>query len=291
MKVHGMSGNHAKWIEDLIKEFVSSSENTIESAGQNRIWNQPLIGFSRGDDPLFQRLKDDIGPFLWTPMEIFALTFRDTTVTAEQLTVISWILPQTEKTKATHRKETKFPSEEWARSRKFGEEFNVKIARHVVEQLELKGIPAVAPGQSPHWEWQTSETYGLASNWSERHAAYVSGLGTFGLSDGLITTQGKAMRCGSVVAKIRIPATPRAYETHHSYCLFYSEGTCSKCIDRCPVGAISKDGHDKERCHRYVFGAATQYISSAFGLETHACGLCQTAVPCESKIPTADDLK
>lgn len=75
MKVHGMSDNHAQWIEDLIKEFVSSSENTLENAGQNRIWNQPLIGFSRGDDPLFQRLKDDIGPFLWTPMEIFALTF------------------------------------------------------------------------------------------------------------------------------------------------------------------------------------------------------------------------
>ena len=43
-----------------------------------------------------------------------------------------------------------------------------------------------------------SEKYGMASCWSERHAAFVSGLGTFGLCDGLITPVGKAMRCGSV---------------------------------------------------------------------------------------------
>lgn len=291
MTVPGTFSNDGSWIEELITECVSSSENTLQNDANDPAWDKPLIGFSRGDDSLFERLKDDIGPFLWTPLEIFTLTFPDIPVTAEHLTVISWILPQTETTKAMHRKETRNSSEEWARSRKFGEEFNMKIARHVVEQLKLKGIPAVAPGQSSHWGWQTSETYGLASNWSERHAAHVSGLGTFGLSDGLITAKGKAMRCGSVVAYVRIPATPRAYDTHQSYCLFYSEGTCAKCIDRCPVDALSKDGHDKERCHRYVFGAATRYIASAFGLETHACGLCQTGVPCESKIPTANDLK
>ena len=66
--------------------------------------------------------------------------------------------------------------------------------------------------------------YVFASLLSERHAAYAAGLGTFGLCDGLITPKGKAMRCGSVVARIQIAATPRPYEDHHAYCLFYAKG-------------------------------------------------------------------
>ena len=38
-----------------------------------------------------------------------------------------------------------------------------------------------------------SEKYAYASTWSERHAAYAAGLGTFGLSDGLITAAGQGM--------------------------------------------------------------------------------------------------
>ena len=55
------------------------------------------------------------------------------------------------------------------------------------------------------WARVTSDRFGFASTWSERHAAYASGLGTFGLSDGLITPRGQAMRCGSVVARIAVP--------------------------------------------------------------------------------------
>jgi ferredoxin len=290
MTIEQPSGSVALRIEDLIRTFAASPENTLKDKENHPAWDSPLIGFSRGDDPLYEKLKDHIGPFLWTPFEIFSITYPDIPVNTDSLSVISWILPQTEVTKAMNRKETHCPSEPWARSRKFGEEFNMKMARHVVAELKNRGIPALAPGQSVHWDWQTSRRYGRASNWSERHVAYVSGLGTFSLSDGLITERGKAMRCGSVVAKLRIPATPRPYDSHRSYCLFYKEGSCGKCIDRCPVKAISKDGHDKERCYRYVFGAATRHITSAFGFETHACGLCQTNVPCESNVPFGDDV-
>ena len=105
---------------------------------------------------------------------------------------------------------------------------------------------------SPKWEMKLSDQYGLASTWSERHAAYAAGLGTFGLCDGLITPLGKAVRCGSVIARIPIQPSSRPYQDHHAYCLFYSKGICGKCIDRCPVGAITKDGHDKSKCQHYV---------------------------------------
>jgi epoxyqueuosine reductase len=202
------------------------------------------------------------------------------------LTVISWILPQTERTKADNRKESKFPAERWARARVFGEEANSKLRQHVVAVLKAAGHQAVAPMGSPFWERKDSDRFVISSTWSERHAAFASGLGTFGLCDGLITPRGKAMRCGSVVAHIQIPPTPRPYEKHQAYCLFYAEGTCGKCIDRCPVGAISKEGHDKRKCRDYLHPRTDEYIQTKFGFKGYGCGLCQTAVPCESRNPT-----
>ncbi len=224
-------------------------------------------------------------------MDIFNETFPAERVEPDQLTVISWILPQIEASKSDNRKQTVYPSERWARSRMYGEEVNVKLRKHVVAALDGSGFNALAPMLSPNWKWKRSENYGLASHWSERHAAYTSGLGTFGLCDGLITPQGKAMRCGSVVAHIKIPCTRRPYENHQAYCLFFSKGKCGKCIQRCPAGSITEAGHDKTKCLNYLRERVTEYTKSQFGFETYGCGLCQTKVPCESKIPLEDDLQ
>ena len=70
--------------------------------------------------------------------------------------------------------------------------------------------------------------YAPCSNWSERHAAYAAGLGTFGLCDGLITQVGKAVRVGSVVAQVAVPASKRPYGDHQAYCN-HDKG-CRACI-------------------------------------------------------------
>jgi hypothetical protein len=281
-----------RWVENLIKEFIKSSpDNSLKNNENDRAWDDPLVGFSNGSDPLYQSFKDMIGEFYWTPLEIFMESFPSIRVKPEDLTVISWILPQNELTKEDNRKENRYPSERWARSRLYGEEANVKLRRHVVESLRKEGIDAVAPMLSPLWRWRRSERFGLSSNWSERHAAYASGLGTFGLCDGLITPKGKAMRCGSVVALMKVNPTPRNYTNHNEYCLFFSEGICGKCIERCPAGAIDKNGHDKTKCLNYLREVTGDYVRKKFGLEIYGCGLCQTGVPCESKIPSRSDIQ
>jgi epoxyqueuosine reductase QueG len=276
----------ALWVREFIEGFVASKENSLKNASNDPAWGKPLIGFSRGDDPIYAQMKEDIGPFFMTPHEIFTKTFPSITVRPDQLTVISWILPQAEATKRDHRKETALPSEGWARARKYGEEFNAKLRKQLVEMLVGAGYEAVAPIDSPFWTQKMSERYGLSSTWSERHAAFASGLGTFGLCDGLITPVGKAMRCGSVVAHIQIPPSQRPYKDHQDYCLFFAKGICGKCADRCPAGAISREkGHDKEKCRIYVSGVTKDYVLSHFGFESYACGFCQVGVPCESGIP------
>lgn len=279
--------NPAQWIKKTILDFIRESpENTLKNKENEKAWADPLVGFTRGDDPIYEKFKEVVGEFHWTPAEIFNKAFPGMDVPGSQLTVISWVLPQTKATKADNRKETRFPAERWARARIFGEEANSKLRQHVVAVLKAAGHLAVAPMGSPFWERKDSDRFVISSTWSERHAAFASGLGTFGLCDGLITRKGKAMRCGSVVAHIQIPPTPRPYESHQAYCLFFADGTCGKCIDRCPAGAISKEGHDKRKCRDYLHPLTDEYIQTKFGFKGYGCGLCQTAVPCESMNPT-----
>ena len=280
----------ADWLRRAIADFVATSPlNTLGLPGGEVAWDSPLVGFSRGDDAIYQEYKGHIGDFYWTPMEIFQLTFPDVAAAPEDLTVISWVLPQTRATKDENADQKVYPSTRWAAARDLGEKFNVALRQHVVKTLLDATIPAVAPMLAPHWCRQDSQLYGFASTWSERHAAHAGGLGTFGLCDGLITPAGKAIRAGSVVARLEIPATPRPYQNHQAYCLLFSHGICGKCADRCPVKAISSEGHDKIRCRDHL-GKARSYGRKKYGLENKVgCGLCQVGVPCESHIPTPDE--
>jgi epoxyqueuosine reductase len=273
------------WIRGVIERFIQSPENTLGNSADERAFDNPLVGFARGDDPIFEEMKKDIGPFYLTPKEAFAKAYPDLGVKPGELTVISWILPHIKQTKLDNRKETTYPSERWARGKKFGDLVNMMLKKHVITVLEEAGYKAMAPAVPPHWSMQLSEKYNYASTWSERHAAYAAGLGTFGLCDGLITPVGKAMRCGSVVARITLPPTQRPYKTHTEYCLFLSEGACGRCMERCPVKAITEQGHDKEKCKAHVDGACMEHARTHYNLAINVCGLCQTKVPCESGIP------
>jgi epoxyqueuosine reductase len=280
------SNDPATGIETAIREFCETSpENDMHYPEPEPLTDEPLIGFSVGDDPLYETLKQDIGGPFMTPPELFREAFPDTDAGPGDLTVISWILPQTTLTKDENSKETQFPSERWARAKHYGGIFNIALMNHLTGVLAQNGIQAMVPTLSPSWKIAISEKYGIASSWSERHAAYVSGLGTFGLCDGLITRKGKAMRCGSIIARISIPPTPRPYTDHRAWCLYYAKGTCGLCIKRCPAGAITEQGHDKNRCREYCFGAAQDYIHKQYHIENYGCGLCQAGVPCESKNP------
>jgi epoxyqueuosine reductase QueG len=273
-------------IESVIRDFVETSpENSLKNSANDRAFDSPLVGFSSGDDRLYRDFKTHVGPFHWTPKEAFELAFPNLKVKAEEITVISWVLPLTEATRKENRKQNVYPSESWARARIFGEQFNIKVRKHLVEYLMKEGHEAVAPVFLPGWKIKESERFTFASTWSERHAAYASGLGTFGLCDGLITARGKAMRLGSVAARIAVSPTPRPYADHHAYCLFYSTGACGKCIERCPVQAVSTSGHDKRKCRNHVILEAADYVKSHYGFDGYGCGLCQTGVPCESGIP------
>jgi len=276
----------ATWIVETIRAFCASShENTLGPGFDEPAWGEPLVAFARGDDPLFERIKQDIGDFYWTPAEAFALGHPQSPADAGELSIITWVLPQTPATLREQRAALAYPSERWSRVRQHGEAFNCSLRLHLVSQLAMTGIDAVAPERLAGFAYRQSPRFGIASNWSERHTAHIAGLGTFGLSDGLITPAGKAMRCGSVVARTQLPATPRPYHGIHDYCLWHARGSCGVCMLRCPVQAITPEGHDKDACARYIREVTAPYAREQFGVEATPCGLCQAAIPCETRIP------
>ena len=277
-------------VEAIICEFWSSSpSNSLHLESGEKAWAMPHVAVARGDDPLFLSNKELIGPFLWTPEEAYAIAFPDAQAPASDLRVISYVLPQTPETRADQRKEKSLPSERWARSRYHGEEFNCDLRNYLADTLTQAGYPSVAPERLPGFAYQQSERFGLASNWSERHAAFVAGHGTFSLSDAMITRWGKAVRFGSVISRINLPVTQRVYgEDHLAWCLWYAKGTCGACATRCPVDAITTNhGHDKQACFRYIRDTTAPYATSTYGTGATPCGLCQVKIPCEAQVPPA----
>jgi len=273
------------WIEKIIRDFCASSANSLENGTGEPAWDAPQFAYARGDDPLFDQLKNDIGEFYWTPAEAYQLAYPDEEVDASALAVICYILPQTKATRIDQAAETDVPAERWARSRYHGEAFNCALRLHLAEQLTQAGYQAVAPERLPGFDYRQSERFGIASNWSERHTAWIAGLGTFGLSDGLITKVGKAVRFGSVVVKMDLEATQRTYAGHQDWCLWYAKGKCGVCMKRCPVDAITDEGHDKAKCFTYIRNVTTPYVRDNYGTGATPCGLCQVKIPCEAKSP------
>lgn len=279
-----MELNHT-YIENWIKERMSHIEYNNLKLLPGFAFDIPSVGFSRGDDPLYAFYKDHIDPdFYRLPSEWLKAIYGHEFDPA-RVSVISWFLPQTDDTKEKSRKTTDCPPMEWTMNRVHGEECNRQLAKALEQHLIELGYEAVAPMCSDQFSWGDSEKFVKMSNWSERHTAHISGLGTFGLCDGLISKRGKAGRYGSVIVYAPLEATERTYTTYNEYCM--AKNGCTACIKRCPAGAIALEGgHDKRKCMQYHSEVIEKIDHERYGYDGYAvCGLCQTGVPCESCIP------
>lgn len=272
-------------IRDEIRRFVLESPDNRFPDSDQPYFEEPLVGFAVANDPLFGEFKDVIGEFHMTPAEIMKGVYGEQAGVAKS--VVCWILPITKATRESSHKEKKVPSREWALTRAYGEHFNTLLRMYVVEMLRFVSAQAVAPLLSGMWRPVRDDRVGMASTWSERHAAYVAGLGTFSLSDGFITDRGIAHRCGSVITDVAITPTKRTYSDPWINCLYYRDSSCGACIRRCPVDAISTKGHDKDKCQAYVYGELRSAVGELYDVMESGCGLCQTKVPCEYRVPAA----
>lgn len=252
-----------KEFELKIANFVETNEmNFIEDLGGMQLFEKPLIGVAASDDPLWETLKkvDVVGPHHLTPVEWMS----------EAKSVVSYFLPFSEAVRKSNRNKG-MPSKEWLYGRWEGELFNNALRSYIVESLENQGYKAMAPALNDRFSMANHN-----SNWSERHVAFIAGLGTFSISYSLITQLGTAGRFGSVIVDEEFEANERKYTDIKEYC----DG-CGTCISRCPSKALTHDVKDKERCSNFLNKILKQ------NQPRYGCGKCQTAVPCEYKNPMA----
>ncbi len=269
-------------IRNEIIRFVRDSPLNRFPDSEETYFDEPLVGYAAADDRLFLEYKGIIGDFHQTPQEVMESALG---ADSRAAALICWILPIARTTRESNRHEEQFPSRRWAQTRCYGEQLNAALRRHLVAWLEERGQQGVAPQLVASWKEYPDTPVGIASNWSERHAAYAAGLGTFSLNDALITPKGIAHRCGSVITDLSLAPSVRPYPDHRHNCLYFRDGSCGLCIARCPVGALSHEGHDKSRCSQYVYKTVIETVAERYGTPQTGCGLCQTKVPCEGGIP------
>jgi epoxyqueuosine reductase QueG len=276
-------------IQDIIIGLQQSSNlNRLTKLNNGIIFEEPLVGVANGYDPLFMRYKQIIGDFHLTPEEVMRHKERQTGLPLKEneLSIICWALPFSKHIRASNAKKEVWPSVQWGHAYDTGEAFNNLVRKTIEEWFLEQEVLASAPVSSKEWR-RIVLPNDYTSNWSERHALYVAGLGTFSINDGFITEKGMAMRCGSVVVNKTFPVTERTCTDYRENCLFVSKGICGKCMERCPAFAITAKGHDKIKCRRYRDKLFGDFLHTTCGLDVRAdfCGLCQTGVPCESTNP------
>lgn len=276
-------------MEQMINDVYDSLEkNNFKTINKPEIpmYDRPLIGVAAGEDPYYDFLKEHIGPFHWSPAEVFQLKYPGP-VSMEKLSVVSMAFPQSMEAKKAQSREQKCPSREWIVSRGEWEPMMKEFSGKLVTKLESMGIRCVSIDLQLEFSTMQSENLGLSSKWSHRHSAYLAGLGTFGLSEGLITERGKAVRITSLIVEAPLTPTERPYSSYNEWCLYFKDGSCGVCMKRCPVGAITGEGHDKAACEAYEDYFAEHYWPEDIerGDYILGCGLCQAGTPCQNKRP------
>lgn len=274
----------------LLELFEADSQKYFDEPAATPLFDRPEVAVADADDPWFERFKDLIGEFYWTPNEALALADAGTRAQS----VICWSMPVAQIAREANRRQTETPARQWAYVRTFGEKFLTRLRHGLEQRLRDMGFAAIAPGVAPENDVRRRPGIGFSACWSERHTAFVAGLGTFGISGGLITRRGVAHRLGSVVTDMEIAPTPRPYgDDPFAWCLRSARGTCGACADRCPTTSIGETVHDrnKDACSHWAYGRFRHGRGlELFGWEgVYGCGLCQTAVPCEGRNPTEND--
>ena len=246
-----------------------------------RLFDEPIAGFGDALDPLFARYKDPgiIGPWHRTPREWMP----------EAETVISFFFPISEEIRKANAAMKDHACLQWVYARIEGQAFIDAFLEALRRWFAGEGTAAFVPSASeefgtvrggrfnnlPVFDCVDENTF--ASNWSERHAAYVCGLGTFSLTRGVITRKGMAGRFASILIGQKLKPDERPYTGVYDYCI-----RCGKCIARCPEDAISlENGKDQKKCAVYSDKSKKMFYPR------YGCGLCQTGVPCETGIPSA----
>lgn len=289
------------WLQNELSELIlNSPENRLVDFDELRIFDRPLIGVADGFDDYFEQLKYAVSPRHMHPSDLI-ISGQDKKRIPGPLRVLVWVLPYTQKIRESNIGGRE-PSLLYSIARNNGGAFNFFLRRQLAKKISSMGFQAIVPLLTATYDAFRYSPFTFSSSWSERHVAFIAGLGQFGLNANLITSVGAHVRIGSLVTDAPFDITPRASDDYRAECLRTAGAACSACISNCPVQAISAKGLDKERCYVMRKAVRKKYIDHYrlnYAIKTApvvksgrrsegyslGCALCQCGVPCENSNP------
>ena len=270
-------------INDRLEQFRACDGNVIRGKAALEgcegliLFEEPIFGVSAADDGIYKTFKrvEVIGENFMLPEEWLP----------EARSVISFFLPFTKRVRSSNRGDPESTSPEWLHARIEGQAFLDAFTDKLRAYFASRAVSSCVPATDPRFAVKSTalppenhKAMHIASNWSERHIAYASGLGTFCLTRGLISEKGVAGRYGSIIVSEEIEPDARPYTGVYDYCI-----KCGVCVKRCPAAAISLEhGKNQLKCKQWM-DITKQKYGPRYG-----CGKCQVGVPCEGSIPVTN---
>ncbi|NCB92836.1 MAG: epoxyqueuosine reductase [Clostridia bacterium] len=252
---------------DFIKTYDEKAKTLV-----GKLWRTPIIGYADVDHPYIQQLPEIVRKTHQMPKEIM----EDAAV------VLCCFVPFTKAVAQSNRSTDNLASPEWAQGYEYTNAMLSKLNERIISILEAHGYQGIVAPESKVFDNKI-----LKSNWSHRHFAYASGIGTFGLNNMLITEAGCSGRLTTIVTNLNVE-TGKPMEKE--LCLYKQNGTCGVCVKHCPAGALTFEGYDRTKCYGQCWENAkvhTQFGSSYLNSEgstnavgSEVCGKCVTYAPC-----------
>lgn len=239
--------------------IVSTIKQEVMGANTITKYREPLVAFALADDPRFAELRQVAEPTHMLPEDLVS----------GARSVISFFVPFDKQVVEANIVSRTRVAREWAVAYVETNALIGQITQHLIDQFEEQGVRAAAEPATGNFDPES-----LVSRWSHKSVAVVAGLGSFGLHQMVITDAGCAGRFGSLVFDEELPE--RRYQEKER-CLYFYDGSCQECVERCPIGALDvESGIDKKRCWRRCLGIAKQY--EVLGV-AEVCGKCVVG-PC-----------
>jgi epoxyqueuosine reductase len=247
----------AHYIQSTIREKTHNATTITR-------YREPLVRWVKANNPQFEELKTLVHPDLMLPQDMLP----------GAKSVLAFFLPFDERIPKANAVNPEIVAVEWAQAYIETNKLLKHITDTLIHDLVSMGIRAHAALPTHNFDPAT-----LKSSWSHKSIAVITGLGSFGLHRMVITDAGCAGRFSSLVLDADLPDLQ---SSRVERCLYFAQGSCTICVERCPIRALKKDGTlDKMRCSQRcrIVGEGFKHLGLA-----DVCGKCAVG-PCAYQNP------
>ncbi len=247
-------------IKSLIWEFVQKYPDLKKTKAR---WKEPLVAYASAEDPLFLKLKEVVSPSHALPEDLLE----------DARSVITYFLPFDEAINESNIS-GRDVSRLWAETYIETNQLILDLNHHLSAALAEGGYASAIIPATHNFDEKK-----LISDWSHRHAAYIAGLGNFGVNNMLITEKGCCGRVGSLLTNLPLQPTARGEK---EYCLARHDGSCNLCVEQCVNDALFPDSYDRWKCYEMCLHNDRLFPDMG---TADVCGKCLVGVPCSTRDP------